>query len=77
MSPTLTYDREANALYLRLTAKPIDETIALSDSVYLDVDAEGEPVGLEILDASTVDLATIPDMPATALLRDLVRPQAA
>jgi uncharacterized protein YuzE len=77
MSPTLTYDREANALYLRFSANPIAETIAFSDSVYLDVDADGEPVGLEILDATSTALESIPDLPATALLRDLLRPHAA
>ena len=77
MNPTLTYDREANAIYLRFSTNPIEETITLSDSVYLDVDVEGEPVGLEILDASTADLRAIPEIPDGALLRDLVRSHAA
>lgn len=77
MNPTLTYDREANALYLRFSTNPIAETIAFSESVYLDVDAAGEPVGLEILDATSTALERIPDLPATAQLRDLLHPRAA
>ncbi|MGC4192114.1 MAG: DUF2283 domain-containing protein [Thermomicrobiales bacterium] len=76
-SPTLTYDRDANALYLRFSSRPIEETVALSDSVYVDVDAEGEVVGVEVLYASSADLESIPELPATGVLRDLLKPRAA
>ena len=54
--PTLEYDEEANALYLRFSSGDIDETIVLSDSVYVDVDANGDPVGIEILHATPKEL---------------------
>ncbi len=76
-SPTLTYDRDANALYIRFSTNPIEETVSLSDSVYLDVDADGKPVGFEILNAASADLADLPVLPETAMLRDLLKPRAA
>jgi len=76
-NPTLTYDRDANALYIRFSTNPIEETVSLSDSVYIDVDADGEPVGFEILHATSADLADLPALPETGLLRDLLKPRAA
>ncbi len=76
-TPTLTYDRDANALYIRFSTNPIEETVSLSDSVYIDVDADGEPVGFEILHATSADLADLPALPETGLLRDLLKPRAA
>lgn len=73
-SPTLTYDREANAVYIRFSANTIEETVELSDSVYVDMDANGEPVGFEILHAASPNLAGIPVLPETAALRDLLKP---
>lgn len=75
-SPTLTYDREANALYIRFSSNIIAETVAVSDSVYIDVDAAGDPVGFEILHAASADLEDIPALPETAMLRDLLKPHA-
>jgi uncharacterized protein YuzE len=72
-SPTLTYDREANALYIRFSTNAISETVELSDTVYMDVDRDGEPVGFEILHAASPDLAGIPSLPDTAAWRDLVK----
>ena len=46
------YDPEADALYIRLREGTIAETEEVSAGVMLDVDAEGNPVGLEILNAS-------------------------
>lgn len=76
-SPTLAYDRGANALYIRFSTNTIEETVELSDSVYVDVDANGEPVGFEILHATSADLASIPALPETAALRDLLKPYTA
>lgn len=73
-SPTLTYDREANALYIRFSRNPIAETVALSDAVYVDVDGDGEPVGFEVLHTTSADLAGIPALPASAAFRDLLKP---
>ncbi|MGC4105211.1 MAG: DUF2283 domain-containing protein [Thermomicrobiales bacterium] len=76
-SPTVTYDREADALYIRFSTHPIEDTVALSDSVYIDVDADGEAVGFEVLYVSTSDLDALPTLPANADLRDLLKPRAA
>lgn len=51
-SPQMTYDPEANAVYLRFSDNEIAETLELSESVYVDVDSDGVPVGLEVLDAT-------------------------
>lgn len=75
-SPTLAYDRDANALYIRFSTNVIEETVELSDSVYVDVDANGEPVGFEILHAASTELASIPSLPETAALTDLLNPHA-
>jgi uncharacterized protein YuzE len=72
-SPTLTYDRGANALYIRFSSNAIADTVELSESVYVDLDQQGDPVGFEVLHAEPgllADLATVPD---TAAFRDLVK----
>jgi uncharacterized protein YuzE len=74
-SPQITYDPEANAVYLRFTDNEIAETLELSESVY--VDADGIPVGLEVLDATSELLAGIPPLPDVAALKDLMHPSAA
>jgi uncharacterized protein YuzE len=48
-TPFVTYDVVAKALYLRFTDHAVAQTIELSDSVYLDLDARNVPVGLEVL----------------------------
>lgn len=73
ISPTLTYDPEANALYLRLSDHEVAETLELSRSAYLDVDAEGAPVGFKILHADPDLLAGVSPPPEETLLRDVVR----
>jgi uncharacterized protein YuzE len=71
-SPTLAYDPEAEALYIRFTDHVVAETVGLSESVYVDMDRDGEPVGFEILHAEPARLARIPTLPDTAALRDLL-----
>ncbi len=75
-SPTLTYDREANALYIRFSNHEIAETIELSESVYVDMDTSGEPIGFEILHAEQSRFESIPALPDSAALRDLVKSNA-
>jgi uncharacterized protein YuzE len=75
-SPTLTYDREANALYIRFSKASIAETVELSESVYVDLDEAGDPVGFEVLHAEPDVLAGIPTLPDSAAFRDLVKPRA-
>lgn len=51
MTPTLTYDKDANAAYLRFSDATIVESEEVSEGIVLDYDAEGRIVGLEVLDA--------------------------
>jgi len=72
-SPILSYDPEANALYLQFSENEVEQTIELSESVYVDLDADGMPVGLEVLDASSDILANLPSLPGSAKLKDLLQ----
>ena len=45
-----TYDPEADALYVRLSDQPRKgPTLEVTDSYMVDLDADGEPVGVELL----------------------------
>lgn len=47
-----TYDEEADALYVLLAPEPevaIERTVELGDRLHVDLDAQGQPVGVEIL----------------------------
>lgn len=46
------YDRQADALYIKFTDSKVAETHKVAAGVLLDTDKEGNPVGLEILNAS-------------------------
>ncbi len=48
----LTYDREADALYVRLSAAPTVESEEVRPGVVFDFDADGHIVAIEILDAA-------------------------
>ncbi|MDE3073894.1 MAG: DUF2283 domain-containing protein [Chloroflexota bacterium] len=47
----MEYDPEAGAAYVRLSAKPVAKTEEVAPGVILDLDADGLPVGVELLDA--------------------------
>ena len=47
-----TYDRDADALYVRFADAPVTESEEVSSGVILDFDAEGRIVAIELLDAS-------------------------
>jgi uncharacterized protein YuzE len=49
MPITASYDPEADALYVRLGDAERAKTIEVDDVVYVDVDAEGQAIGLELL----------------------------
>ena len=51
MSPTVKYDPDANAAYIRFSPQPVEESEEVSDGIVIDFDAEGRIVGLEVLDA--------------------------
>lgn len=48
----ITYDTETDILRIRLSSKRIDESNELMPGVVVDIDAKGNAVGFEILDAS-------------------------
>ena len=49
MQVTAEYDREADALYVRLDDGDRQRAIEIDDSTYVDVDAHGRALGLEFL----------------------------
>ncbi len=54
---TTTYDRDANAIYIRLAPKgtAIEETREVADNVRLDFDAAGKLVGIEVLEVEAAE----------------------
>jgi len=48
----ITYDREVDAAYLRLTDEEPSGVIEVSEGVNLDMTEDGKIVGIEILDAT-------------------------
>lgn len=53
MSMTIKYDTVADAVYLSLTEGAVATTVNVNDRLMMDLDAQGNTLGLEILDAST------------------------
>lgn len=54
-----TYDEEADALYVLLAPEPeaaIERTLELGERLHVDEDADGLPVGVEILYPSLGDV---------------------
>lgn len=49
----VSLDSEADAAYIALSDAPVDETVELSDSVFVDVDTMGVVVGIEVLGLGT------------------------
>jgi uncharacterized protein YuzE len=45
----IDYDPQADAIYIRLRAGEVDDTLEAGKYVYVDVDENGVPLGLEIL----------------------------
>jgi len=43
------FDEEANALYIAIRAGEVVRTIEVTDMVYIDVDADGAPLGIEFV----------------------------
>ncbi len=52
MSPTVHYDRDSDAAYIRFAPEKIAESEEVSDGIVLDYDADGRIVGMEVLEAS-------------------------
>jgi uncharacterized protein YuzE len=45
------FDEEANALYSAIAPGEVARTVELTDLVYVDVDAQGAPLGIEFVSA--------------------------
>jgi uncharacterized protein YuzE len=62
----ITYDQNADALYFRLTDAKVADTRCVGERmrVNVDVDASGEPVGVEILDPLSFTKETGGTLPA-------------
>ncbi|MGI5273142.1 DUF2283 domain-containing protein [Nonomuraea sp. CA-218870] len=43
------YDMDADALYVTITREPVAATHPIEDLTSVDVDAEGSPVGIEVI----------------------------
>jgi uncharacterized protein YuzE len=66
----LHYDRETDSLYIDLNARPSVDSREIQDGVVIDVDAQGQIVGIDIQHASQImDLATLEteSLPAVAV----------
>lgn len=48
----IEYDRQVDAVYIYLQEKEVVKTIELSDVVRVDLDGEGNLIGIEVLDAT-------------------------
>ena len=56
----LHYDRETDSLYIDLNARPSVDSREVQDGVVIDLDEEGQIVGIDIQHASEIlDLATL------------------
>jgi uncharacterized protein YuzE len=59
----IDYDPQADTIYIQLRPGEVDDTLEVSKYIYVDVDKDGIPLGLEILFArrvlGQVDLASI------------------
>lgn len=45
----IDYDPEADAIYVHLRNGEVDDTLEVGKYIFVDVDSEGLPLGLEIL----------------------------
>ncbi len=48
----ITFDTEVDALTLVVSSEPVERTVDVRDGRFIDLDADGNIVALEILDAS-------------------------
>jgi uncharacterized protein YuzE len=56
----LQYDKDTDSLYIDLNARPSVDSREIQDGVVIDLDAEGQTVGIDIQHASEIlDLATV------------------
>jgi uncharacterized protein YuzE len=77
MTTKVTYDESVHALYIQLSEAVVVETVELSKYVYLDVDADARPVGVEILNADPAFAGAFSGGIEALDLGELLKPRAA
>ena len=50
----IDYDPQADAIYVQLRPGEVDDTLTVGKYIFVDVDKDGVPLGLEILFAGRV-----------------------
>lgn len=72
-----TYDGDADALYVKIEALPIDHQVEMPDGVIVDVSSDGRIVGIDVMNPASgwncdpiLELAPLSDETA-ALLRQV------
>lgn len=48
----IEYDREVDALYIRIQEKYVEKTKEIAEGINVDFDEDGKVIGFEILDAT-------------------------
>lgn len=51
LRPQFRHDADVNALYIRFAEAPVAQTVEVEELVYMDLDADGQPLGIEFVDA--------------------------
>lgn len=47
--PEISVDRDANAIYIKISDEKVDKTKEISNSIFADIDENENVVGIEIL----------------------------
>lgn len=78
MTPTtIEYDTDAEAVYIRLSSGDVAETVEISATLYIDVDKDGNLIGVEVLGVDSSALSKLPGLTGEATLEQLLKSQAA
>ncbi len=48
----IEYDKEVDALYIRIQEKKVSQTREIEEGINLDIDEDGKVIGLEIIGAA-------------------------
>lgn len=68
-----TYDKNADAIYIKLGSKPYSYTIELDDSRNIDYAEDRTPIGVELLFVSNgVDIVNLPNVKTVEEVLDVL-----
>lgn len=48
----ISYAADQSLLYIQVAEGPAAETVEIEESIYVDLDADGQPIGMEFLNAA-------------------------